>query len=76
VYTWSVARKRYETAFVESDLCGRLPIHVSRGEKGPEFNFAEEGKVPADRKYVMERTVVRRVKTQSARASSVPRKTH
>jgi hypothetical protein len=61
VYTWSVARKRYETAYIESDLCGRLPILVSRGEKGPEFHFGEAGENAAERKYVMEQTVVRRV---------------
>jgi len=33
VYTWGVKRKRYETAYVESDLCGRLPIHISSGAK-------------------------------------------
>ena len=35
VYTWSVARKRYETAYVESNLCGRLPIRVSQRRKRP-----------------------------------------
>jgi hypothetical protein len=75
VYTWSVARKRYETAYVESDLCGRLPIQVSRGEKGPQFHFTEAGDTPADRKYVMEQTAVRRVKDGSARVLHIPRKT-
>ena len=28
VYTWGSKRKRYETAYVESDLCGHLPIRV------------------------------------------------
>jgi hypothetical protein len=30
VYTWGTVRKHYETAYVESDLCGRLPIQVTR----------------------------------------------
>ena len=70
VYTWGTRRKRYETAFVESDLCGRLPIRVSRGEKGPEFRFtqADGG---GQRTYFMQQTAVRRVKDA---ASSPPRR--
>ncbi|HEV2522636.1 MAG TPA: hypothetical protein VGT24_09675 [Candidatus Acidoferrales bacterium] len=68
VYTWGTRRKRYETAYVESDLCGRLPIRVSNSAKGPEFRFAEaDGGV--QRTYVMQQTAVRRVKD----ASSSPR---
>jgi hypothetical protein len=61
VYTWGARHKRYETAYVESDLCGRLPIRVSNTAKGPEFRFlqADDGK---ERTYVMEQTVVRRIK--------------
>jgi len=62
VYTWGRARKRYETAYVESDLCGRLPIHISSGEKGPEFQFSDVDEGGADRKYAMYQTSVRRVK--------------
>jgi hypothetical protein len=61
VYTWSTARRRYETAYVESDLCGHLPIQVSQSSTGPEFHFANAGKKPAERMYVMYQTVVRRV---------------
>jgi hypothetical protein len=67
VYTWGKARKRYETAYVESDLCGRLPILISNGEKGPEFQFPDVDEGGADRKYVMYQTVVRRVKEAAAR---------
>ena len=74
VYTWSAARKRYETAYVESDLCGRLPIVVSRGEKGPTFHFSNANDAPAQRNYAMEQTSVRRVKDESARASAIQRK--
>jgi hypothetical protein len=74
VYTWSAARKRYETAYVESDLCGRLPILVSRGEKGPTFHFSDANDAPAQRSYVMEQTSVRRVKNESARVSAIQRK--
>jgi hypothetical protein len=61
VYTWGTARKRYETAYVESDLCGRLPIEVSQSAGGPEFHFANAGKTPAERMYVMHQTLVRHV---------------
>jgi len=69
VYTWGERRKRYETAFVESDLCGRLPIRVSQGQKGPEFHFAEADD-GVQRTYAMYQTVVRRVKEPG----SLPRK--
>lgn len=29
LYTWSLSRKRYETAYVEGGLCGKLPVLVS-----------------------------------------------
>jgi hypothetical protein len=74
VYTWSAARKRYETAFVESNLCGQLPIIVARGEKGPTFHFSNANDAPAQRTYVMEQTSVRRVKDESSRSSSSQRK--
>jgi len=76
VYTWSAARKRYETAYIESDLCGSLPIRVSRGERGPEFRFAEAGDAPTERKYVMQQTAVRRVKGELPGDSAIQRKTH
>jgi len=64
VYTWGAKRNRYETAYIESDLCGHLPIRVSTGAKGPEFQFADVDEGGADRRYVMIQTSVRRVKTQ------------
>jgi hypothetical protein len=67
VYTWSTARKRYETAYVESDLCGRLPIRVSNDSKGPEFQFPDVNEGGADRTYVMIQTSVRRIRDISAK---------
>jgi hypothetical protein len=67
VYTWGVKRKRYETAYVESDLCGRLPIHISNGAKGSEFQFPDVDEGGADRTYVMSQTSVRRVKDAAKR---------
>lgn len=69
VYTWSTARKRYETAYVESDLCGRLPIHISSGAKGPEFQFPDVDKGGAQRSYVMVQTSVRLVKGNDAKTA-------
>lgn len=66
VYTWGVAKKRYETAFIENDLCGRLPIIVSQGLKGPEFHFSDvSGRLPV-RNYVMQLTSVRLVSEKSS----------
>ena len=62
VYTWGAARKRYETAYVESDLCGRLPVLVSNGASGPEFKFSNLDDSGVERKYVMVQTAVRRIK--------------
>ena len=67
VYTWSTARKRYETAYVESNFCGRLPIRTSNEQKGPEFQFADVNEGGADRKYGMYQTSVRRVKDAAPR---------
>jgi hypothetical protein len=69
VYTWSTARKRYETAYVESDLCGRLPIRISSDAKGPEFQFPDVNQGGADRTYVMVQTSVHRVRNTAARPS-------
>ena len=62
VYTWGAKRTRYETAYVESDLCGRLPIRVSNSAKDPEFHFPDIDEGGAERSYVMIQTSVRRVK--------------
>jgi hypothetical protein len=73
VYTWGTARKRYETAYVESGLCGHLPIRVNNTVAGPEFRFAETGETEGHRTYVMRQTSVRRVKDESPGTSSTPR---
>lgn len=65
VYTWSRRRGRYETAFVENDLCGKLPIRISKNEEGqPEFRFhqAEGDEV---RRYKLVQTIVRRIREQN-----------
>ena len=64
VYTWGARLKRYETAYVESDFCGHLPIRVGRAASGdPEFRFRALGRSGhEERVYRMRQTVVRRVR--------------
>jgi len=74
VYTWGVARQRYETAYVESNLCGSLPIRVqSAGAAGgnSEFAFTNRGRGGEEhREYVMHQTSVRR--TDNRRPGTPP----
>jgi hypothetical protein len=63
VFTWSQTRQRYETAFIESDVCGQLPVRLTRAPGGDvTFSFPDTGDgAPVDRSYRMHQTVVRRV---------------
>lgn len=65
VYTWSAPRQRYETAYVESHLCARLPIRVQPAAAlggNAAFAFANTGKLGEEqRQYSMHITSVRRV---------------
>jgi hypothetical protein len=70
VYTWGKQRDRYETAFVESNVCGKLPIQRLQSA-GPDvditFSFLDSGNgAPERRTYQMHQTIVRRVKDGSA----------
>jgi hypothetical protein len=65
VYTWSVKRHQYETAFLDSRLCGKLPVEVTPA-KIPSgdayFRFQNLGaNGPEDRAYEMKLTTVRRI---------------
>lgn len=63
VFTWNSKKARYETAYIENDLCGALPIQIGKSANGePEFRFhvMEEHKV--ERVYRLIQTVVRRVR--------------
>lgn len=74
VFTWGTKRERYETAFVESNVCGKLPVDVTPSEAGPggtvaknaadpQFAFTDFGDASPDKRtYVMHQTVVRRVR--------------
>jgi len=70
VYTWGATRQRYETAYIESEFCGYLPIRVGKapGTGDPEFRFTALGKTgKEERVYRMRQTVVRRVRSPERR---------
>lgn len=63
VYTWYVKKSRYETAFIENNLCGQLPVRIGKGPKGePEFRFRVMDGAKEERVYRLNQTVVRRVR--------------
>jgi hypothetical protein len=63
VYTWNSKKTRYETAFIENDLCGHLPIRVGKSPKGePEFRFRQMTGDKEERVYRLMQTVVRRIR--------------
>lgn len=70
VYTWSTARRRYETAYVESNLCGKLPVRVTPANApggDAAFQFAAVGNGGDEQRlYRMHQTVVRRVRQGEA----------
>jgi hypothetical protein len=66
VYTWGKQNQRYETGFVESDVCGKLPVKLTQtAAVGGDATFSfwnwSDG-ASQERSYVMHQTVVRRVK--------------
>jgi len=63
VYTWYIKKSRYETAFIENNLCGQLPVRLGKGPKGePEFRFRVIDGNKEERVYRLNQTVVRRVR--------------
>jgi Bacterial SH3 domain len=67
VFTWNSRKARYETAFIENNLCGALPILVGKSPKGePEFRFHLMNAGKEERVYHLVQTVVRRVRDDSA----------
>lgn len=66
-YTWSIKHQQYETAYVESDLCGYLPVTLnSPAQPGGDvlFHFqdtSEQGN--SVREYRMRQTIIRRIDT-------------
>jgi len=63
VYTWNAKKSRYETAFIENDLCGKLPILTSKSANGqPEFRFINMDDLKHQRVYRLIQTVIRRIR--------------
>jgi hypothetical protein len=63
VYTWYAKKDRYETAYIENNLCGQMPVRVGKGPKGePEFRFRVLDGNKEERVYRLNQTVVRRVR--------------
>lgn len=64
VFTWGNQKARYETAFVESDLCGKLPLKLTAGSTpgaDATFSFDDWSVGGAEvRMYHMHQTIVRR----------------
>jgi hypothetical protein len=72
VYTWNPKKTRYETAYIENNLCGQMPVRIGTGPKGePEFRFRSKDANPSagnsqvsnndERVYRLIQTVVRRI---------------
>jgi len=65
VYTWNARKSRYETAFIENNLCGAFPVRVGKDAKAqPEFRFQLMDK-KEERTYRLIQTVVRRVREEA-----------
>jgi hypothetical protein len=66
VYTWGKQKQRYETGFVESDVCGKLPVILTRATAPAgdvTFSFDDwSGGASQKRTYQMHQTAVRRVR--------------
>jgi hypothetical protein len=73
VYTWNPKKTRYETAYIENNLCGQMPVRIGTGPKGePEFRFRNRDVNPSagnsqvanndERVYRLIQTVVRRIR--------------
>jgi hypothetical protein len=73
VYTWNRKKTRYETAFIENDLCGSLPIRVGKSAIGqPEFRFVNADDRKNARVYRLMQTVVRRVREGDEQGKTQP----
>jgi Bacterial SH3 domain len=75
VFTWNPKKSRYETAYIENDLCGVLPVQVGKASKGePEFRFREMDGAKQERVYHLVQTVIRREHQEGTAVSARGRK--
>jgi hypothetical protein len=71
-YTWNSTRRRYETAYIESNFCAHFPIRVTSIPPGANlekseasFSFSAAGKSGDEtREYRMKQNVVRRLRAR------------
>ncbi len=65
VYTWNAKRDRYETAFMDSRVCGKMPVQVTSAKSPVDdayFSFDNLGTAGVERRnYRMRLTTVRRI---------------
>jgi hypothetical protein len=65
-YTWSIKHQSYETAFVESNVCGKLPVefvHSTTPTGDVTFSFTDlSNGAPEKRDYLMRQTIIRRLR--------------
>jgi len=70
VYTWGLKGQRYETAFAQSNFCGKLPVKLTPAKAaGGDATFSFEvwsRGAREQRNYQMHQTTVRRVRESGA----------
>jgi hypothetical protein len=68
VYTWAKNKGQYETAFVQSDVCGKLPVTIDHpaGTQDTTFAFSDPGDA-RQQFYRMRQTIVRRISDDGAK---------
>jgi hypothetical protein len=68
VFTWSKTKSQYETAFIDGDVCGKLPINIVRMpvEQQVTMTFKDPGDGSLQT-YRMQQTIVRRLKDDDSR---------
>jgi hypothetical protein len=82
VLTWGNQRQRYETAFVDSDVCGKLPLKLMQATApGGDASFAFQdlsNRAPEERLYRMHQTIVGRVREGAAQPAkrAAPKRKH
>jgi hypothetical protein len=76
VFTWGHQRQRYETAFVDSEVCGKLPLKLMQATApGGDASFAFQdisNGAPEQRLYRMHQTIVGRVREGSTALAKRP----
>lgn len=72
VYTWSKKKQQYETAYVESEVCGELPVRVKTlSADSAAFSFEDRSAGTQEQAvYRLDDTIVRRQKIAAAQAEN------